>query len=80
MPSQIFFGGQKDPESVGEQELQQAKIVYKENRKVHPEQEELDVTGMAVAKGKAFEVDAELDSLCDIGLNFKEKVKRKDQK
>ena len=35
---------------------------------------------MAVPKGKESEVDAELDSLYDIGLNFKEKLKRKDQK
>ena len=80
MPAQIFFGGQKDLERVSEHELQQAKIVYKENGKVHPEEEELDITGMAVPRGKESDVDAELDSLYDIGLNFKEKLKRKDQK
>ena len=46
MPSQILFGGQKDFESESEKESLQAKIINKENRKVHPEEEELEVTGM----------------------------------
>ena len=57
MPSQILFGAQKDFESESENELQQAKIVYKENRKVHPKEDELDITGMPAAKGKETNMD-----------------------
>ena len=80
LPAQIYYGGQKDFESGSENESKKVKVVQKENRKVYPEEEELDATGMQLANAQKSDMDLQQDSLCDIGLNFKEKVKQKNQK